>query len=123
MRLGVLVRAEAASCTEMRALARRLLIPRRMDDARLRELAAAFYDKAWTDWHAESTPKDREFWTREYVEFARAVRSATRESDAGALNHIYNLAIQYYERLPAREKMLGIGRMLYGIAEMANRKG
>ena len=95
-----------------------------MEDAQLRALAESFFDKVSTDHRNLPSPnEDREFWTREYIEFARVVRRATRESDAGALGHIYTLAIQYYERLPPREKMLGIGRVLYGIAEMANRKG
>ena len=95
-----------------------------MDDAQLRALAESFYDTAWAEHRTLPSPRDdREFWLSRYLDFGRAVRSGTRESDAGTLNQIYNLAIQYYERLPPREKMLGIGRVLYGIAELANRKG
>ena len=95
-----------------------------MEDAHLRALAEAFYDEAWTEHRTLPSPKDdRAFWTRRYLDFGRAVRNATREGDTTVLQQIYSLAIQHYERLPPREKMLGIGRVLYGIAEMANRKG
>lgn len=95
-----------------------------MDAARLRDLADAFYDRVWAERAKLQPSKDveREFWTRQYLDFGRAVRAATREANAGVLDQIYDLASRHYEHLTPHDRMLGIGRVLRGIAEMAKRK-
>jgi hypothetical protein len=60
-----------------------------MDDAQLRALAEAFYEKAWLD-HRQlpSARDDRVFWVRQYVEFARAVEAAGRGHDPNLENDL-----------------------------------
>ena len=105
-----------------------------MDDAQLRARAEAFYDDVWAEHARLPTPRDEhgvviafkqqehEFWTKQYLGFARAVWGATLdEADARgvALCHIQELVTRHSDRLTPYDKMLGIGRVLQDIAETA----
>ena len=105
-----------------------------MDDAQLRALAEAFYDDVWAEHARLPTPRnehgvvtafkqqEHEFWTNQYLGFARAVWAATLdEADArgAALRHIQELVTRHYDRLTPHDKMLGIDRVLRDIVETA----
>lgn len=80
------------------------------NEARLQALAEAFYQRSAPAGH------DREFWLRHYLDFAREVLKADRTT----FRLIRDIAQTQYERLPPRDKMLGVGRVLQKIVEMAD---
>lgn len=91
-----------------------------MEDAPLRALAEAFYDKAWAEHRTlPSLRDDREFWTNQYFVFARAVRDA--DARTVVLRQIHALASQHYDRLNPHDKLLGLGQVLRSIADDAAR--
>ncbi|RPI54328.1 MAG: hypothetical protein EHM55_11180 [Acidobacteria bacterium] len=81
-----------------------------MDEPRLRALAEAFYERSSLLSH------DREFRLRHYLDFARKVL----EADHTTFRLIRDTAQTHYERLSPRDKMLGAGRALKNVAEVAD---
>ena len=81
-----------------------------MEEARLRALAETFYQRSLPSSH------DREFWLRHYLDFA----SKVLETDQTTFRLIRDMAQTQYERLPPRDKISGIGRVLQNIVEVAD---
>jgi hypothetical protein len=81
-----------------------------MDEPRLRALAQAFYERSSLLSH------DRESGLRHYLDFARKVA----EADCTTFRLIRDMAQTHYERLSPRDKMVGAGRALKNVAEVAD---
>lgn len=91
-----------------------------MNDAQLRRLAEAFYEKMWAQSAKLATSSEREFWVNQYLAFARGVSAAAREADRATMRLIRDMAKTQYERLSAGDRMLNIGAVLKNIIEIVD---
>ena len=94
-----------------------------MDDSQLQVLAEAFYERLLTAWQALPPPRptlrDREFWTRHFLDFARDVSHDACETETRVLRRIHQIASQQHELLSPTDKILGPGRVLRDVADAA----